>query len=80
MSAAACRYCETYDLYHTQFALHRLGGWDGNFKTAPHALTKAYTDMIDALGDFYEETMGRQRPNYVQIAQDMINMTEIGNE
>ena len=75
MSKAARRYCETYDLYQTKFVLHRLGGWDGNFNTAPHPLIKAHTDMTDALGDFYEETMGRRRPNYVQVAQDMAALT-----
>lgn len=73
-SKAAIDYCQAYDRYHTSFALHRLGGWDGNFETGPPSLMEIHDDMVVALETLYLETMGRMRPNYYDTAKELADV------
>ncbi len=68
----AQRYRECYDAYHTSYALHRLGGWNGDKRTTPASLLRAYEKMDTAFQAFYMDAMGRERPNHVDLAQKLV--------
>lgn len=71
-------YCQVYDRYHTSFALHRMGGWDGNFEKAPPSLMEIHDDMTAKFEKLYVEIMHRSRPNYVELAKELADAVNEG--
>ena len=72
VNGLATRFCQAFDAYQIDYAMHRLSGWNGGMTTAPASVVKTHDAQAEALNDLYQAVMQQDRPNYTRAAQELI--------